>query len=366
MARGIAVALARDWPLAMSAPGGMFSGPFGSPAVSAEDDVVPAGVKLGRRSSVSAESMSNTTELSGCAQFPKTEHQKERLMAALMPNLLFRQLESDQVQSLLLAMREMRFTKGDIVIQQGDDGDFCYVTEQGSLDVFVQPLGTPAEVAVRAGPSELGKKVATYGPGATFGELALLYKQPRAASVVATTDCVLWALDRVSFRSILAHSDVRRRILLNSFMQQVPLLHHLREDERLRVCDAIEFVEYPAGETVLREGDIGTQFFLIMNGVAEVIKQNKTVSLLQRGDYFGELALLHRAPRAATVIASARSPSQELRVGVLQEDAFTRLLGPLSDIMNRHAEMHYGTTPEAPATSEVPPGSPRSGDAPAP
>lgn len=342
----------------------MFSGPFGAPAVSAEDDVLPAGVRLGRRASVSAESMSSTAELSGSAQFPKTEHQKERLMAALTPNLLFRQLENEQVQSLLLAMREMRFAKGDVVIQQGDDGDFCYVAESGTLDVFLQPPGTPAEVAVRARPGEMGQKIASYGPGATFGELALLYMQPRAASVVATSDCVLWALDRVSFRSIMAHSDLKRRVMLDSFMKQVPLLQHLREDERLRVCDAIEFVEYPAGETVLHEGDIGTQFFLIVNGVAEVIKQNKTVSLLQRGDYFGELALLHRAPRAATVVASESSPSGKLRVGVLQEDAFTRLLGPLSDIMNRHAAMHYGSTPEAPAATEAPPGSPRSGQAP--
>lgn len=350
----------------MSAPRGVFSGPFGAPAVSTEEDVLPAGIKLDRRSSVSAESMStNTTEPRAGAVFPKTEHQKERLIAALSPNLLFRQLESEQFQSMLLTMREMRFAKGDIVIKQGDDADYCYATESGSLDVYVQPPGTPAEVALRAPANDLGQKVATYGPGATFGDLALLYMQPRAASVVATSDCVLWALDRLSFRTILAHSDVQRRIMLDAFMKQVPLLQHLREDERLRVCDAIEFVEYPAGETVLREGDIGTQFFMIVSGVAEVIKQKETVSLLQRGDYFGELALLHRAPRAATVLASERSPNKKLRVGVLQEDAFTRLLGPLSDIMNRHAAMHYGTTPEAPATTEAPPGSPRSGDAPA-
>lgn len=352
----------------MSAPQSLFSGPFGGSSASTDDNILPPGVNLNRRSSVSAESISTSkADLSEGAQFPKTENQKERLLAALSPNLLFRQLDQDQIQSLLLAMREMRFSKGDIVIKQGDDGDFCYVTESGTLDVFLQPPGTLPEVALQAPADQLGQKVASYGPGATFGELALLYMQPRAASVVATSDCVLWALDRVTFRSILAHTDLKRRVMLDSFMKQVPLLQHLREDERLRVCDAIHFIEYPAGATVLREGDIGTQFFLIVSGVAEVIKQNVTVSLLQRGDYFGELALLHRAPRAATVIASERSPTKILRMGVLEEDAFTRLLGPLSDIMNRHAQMHYGTAPEAPmTTSEVPPEAPGPDEAPAP
>ena len=108
---------------------------------------------------------------------------------------------------------------------------------------------------------------------------------------------------------------------------------------------------------VLREGDIGTQFFMVVYGLAEVTKADDTehpVTLLQRGDYFGELALLRRAPRAATVTASERTPDGVLRVAVLEEDAFTRLLGPLSDIMNRHAETHYGATPAGASTTAEP------------
>ena len=231
------------------------------------------------------------------------------------------------------------------------------MTESGTLDVYVQPPGTPADVALAAPSDQLGTKVLTYGPGAAFGELALMYMQPRAASVVATSDCVLWALDRVTFRSVLAHADIQHRLMLGAFMRQVPLLQHLREDERARVSDAIHLVDYRAGEVVLREGDIGTQFFMVVYGLAEVTKaddKEHPVTLLQRGDYFGELALLRRAPRAATVTASERSPDGVLRVAVLEEDAFTRLLGPLSDIMNRHAETHYGTTPAGASTTAEP------------
>lgn len=292
---------------------------------------------------------------------PKSEEQKARLLHALDANLLFRQLDPERKEEVAMAMREMQVSNGDIVIKQGDDGQDCYFTETGTLDVYVQPPGTLPSVALSAPRDQLGAKVLSYGPGSSFGELALMYLQPRAASVVATSDCVLWALDRVTFRSMLARADVKRRLFLDTYLKQVPLLRTLRDDERSRVSDAIEIVEFEAGETVLREGDIGTQFYMIINGIAEVSKADDAshpVTLLQRGDYFGELALLRRAPRAATVIASPRSPNGKLRLAVLPEEAFTRLLGPLSDIMARHAETHYGgheAVPSAVASSDASP-----------
>ena len=341
---------------------GLFQDPFGG-ANCAVDDAsydcpIPEGINLGRRTSVSAESMTSTqVQPQDVACFPKTESQEARLLSALRMNVLFQQMEPEIGSTLVQAMREKHVPKGGIVIKQGDDGKYCYVTESGTLDVYVQPPGTPADVALAAPSDQLGTKVLTYGPGAAFGELALMYMQPRAASVVATSDCVLWALDRVTFRSVLAHADIQHRLMLGAFMRQVPLLQHLREDERARVSDAIHLVDYRAGEVVLREGDIGTQFFMVVYGLAEVTKaddKEHPVTLLQRGDYFGELALLRRAPRAATVTASERSPDGVLRVAVLEEDAFTRLLGPLSDIMNRHAETHYGATPAGASTTAVP------------
>lgn len=348
----------------------LFSGPFGGGTVPADDvdDKFPSMLNRDRRTSVSAESMMTTpSEIKETECHPKTKDQSERLYASLGDNVIFRQLESEQKEDVISAMREWPVKKGDIVIKQGDDGDYCYFIETGSLDVFIQPPGTPAHEALAAPSDQLGQKVLSYGPGALFGELALLYLQPRAASVVATSDCTLWALDRVTFRSILAHSDRKRRLMLDSFLRQVPLLQSLRDDERARVSDAIDVVEYNTGDVIIREGDIGTKFYMVVNGVAEVIKagdEAHPVSMLQRGDYFGELALLHRAPRAATVVASKHSPLSKLRVAVLEEDAFTRLLGPLKDIMNRHAETHYGTTTStmhsASSDSSQPPGSPKS------
>lgn len=367
---------------------GQFSGlhgssPFGG-NVTAEDDF-PPGFNLARRTSVSAESMSpRVGEISGRApraQTPKTESQEQRIHAAVSQNLIFRHLEPEQYQAALLALEEVHKQPGDIVIKQGDQGDYFYIVESGELDVYLQPPGTSPNDALAAPPDRLGNKVVTYGPGATFGELALLYMQPRAASIVATAPCTLWALDRVTFRSILAETNLTRRDLIASFLRQVPLLQHLNDAECERVLDAIEIQDFNPGEVVVREGDMGTHFFLVVNGVAEVLKAGESgapVTRLQRGDYFGELALMHRAPRAATVRAAAQANMGQLRVAALEEQAFTRLLGPLAGIMARHAETHYHQEGAAPAAApntpsktgqgllDIPsvgqaPGSPRSG-----
>lgn len=88
-------------------------------------------------------------------------------------------------------MAEKRVVPGEEIITQGGIGDYFYVVETGALDVFVSRNGAPRV------------KVTDYTANGSFGELALMYNAPRAASVVAVADCILWALDRVTFRRIL-------------------------------------------------------------------------------------------------------------------------------------------------------------------
>ncbi|KAJ1798661.1 hypothetical protein LPJ59_002354 [Coemansia sp. RSA 2399] len=280
----------------------------------------------GRRFSVSAESMNPTTEPEYKKKFvPKTEAQKQRIREALANNFLFKNLDEDSYRDVVDAMEEKQVTDKQSVIVQGGVGDYFYIVEKGSFDIFVRKdESAPAKVAV----------VVDSG---SFGELALMYNAPRAATVTATSDSTLWALDRITFRSLLMERTSRKRRLYERFLETVPLLKSLEPYERQKIADALESVTYDDNETIVKQGDPGDDFFLIETGTVRVYKSDgdgvtREYPSLSQGGYFGELALLDNQPRQATLVAGSRT-----KCARMSKDAFDRLLGPVINIIRREA-----------------------------
>ncbi|KAI9493234.1 camp-dependent protein kinase regulatory subunit [Zychaea mexicana] len=287
----------------------------------------PAAYNRDRRVSVSAESM---TPSSGSDYpkkvIPKSAEQCERIKVSVANNFLFRNLDEEQYQDVVHAMAEKRVQQDEKVIEQGAVGDYFYVVESGTFDCYIakdNQQGAPV-------------KVTSYEAGGSFGELALMYNAPRAATIIATSDAVLWALDRITFRTILMENTSRKRRLYESFLREVPLLKSLEPYERHKVADALESVYFNDGEEVVVQGDIGDRFYMIEAGDAVVYKDGTEVNRLGRAAYFGELALLNDSPRAATVVAQGR-----LKCATLGKKAFTRLLGPVLDILKRNSENYH-------------------------
>ncbi|KAF2707897.1 camp-dependent protein kinase A regulatory subunit [Pleomassaria siparia CBS 279.74] len=292
----------------------------------------PNNYNLNRRTSVSAESLNPASSLNDNWTPPyhqKSDDQQKRLRVAVSGNFLFSHLDDEQSTQVLGALQEKPIpTKGIKVIQQGDVGDYFYVVESGSFDIYVNKSGK-----LESGPDGLGAKVGTVGTGGSFGELALMYNAPRAATVASNEQSTLWALDRVTFRRILMDSAFQRRRMYEGFLEEVPLLSSLTPYERSKIADALETKKYPAGTTIISEGDVGESFYILENGQAEVFKRglDKPVKQYQKGDYFGELALLNDAPRAASVVSTT-----EVKVATLGKNGFQRLLGPVEGIMRRN------------------------------
>jgi cAMP-dependent protein kinase regulator len=321
------------------AGGSTFGPPFGGdasgegpPSSFKAADGFPSQYGMGRRTSVSAESLNPTAASNDNWSPPyhhKTEEQLERLKKSISGNFLFSHLDDEQSAQVLGALVEKAIpAKGIKVITQGDEGDYFYVVEKGSFVVYVNKSGS-----LQPGPGGLGDEVATIEPGGSFGELALMYNAPRAATVMsAEAGCTLWALDRITFRRILMDSTFQRRRLYESFLEEVPLLSSLTKYERSKIADALETQKFPAGTTIIKEGDAGEAFFLLESGEAEAYKNGtqNPVKQYTKGDYFGELALLNDAPRAASVVSKT-----EVKVATLGKDGFQRLLGPVESIMRR-------------------------------
>lgn len=100
-----------------------------------------------------------------------------------------------------------------------------------------------------------------------------------------------------------------------------PFFAGLSRNELLEVAKVTEDLEVEEGKALTREGQSGSEFFVIVDGEVAVTKDGTEIRTLGPGDFFGEIALLEDTPRTATVIA--KTP---LRFFVLTRQAFRSLL----------------------------------------
>eukprot|EP00753_Platysulcus_tardus_P007013 PLAT14773.1.p1 GENE.PLAT14773.1~~PLAT14773.1.p1 ORF type:complete len:386 (-),score=142.50 PLAT14773.1:1040-2197(-) len=262
----------------------------------------------------------------------KTAEEEASIRSMLAENPLFVHLDGEQVDVVVGAMEGCSFTAGDKVLTEGEEGDNLYLIEDGTVAVLAEKARS------RRNPDG---RLADLGRGSCFGELALMYDAPRAATVVATAPLCLWAIDRTTFKQIMQGTTSRRRVLYERFLGEVGILSTLKPYERLTLADALEPVLYRAGDIILEEGSSDTKhFFIVKEGEVKCTKvidgRVREVSRrLRAGDYFGELALLYDRPRGASVTAVA--DTQCLRIG---RKTFKRLLGPVELLLRRNVDAY--------------------------
>lgn len=128
------------------------------------------------------------------------------------------------------------------MIKQGADGDNLYVVDSGQLDCFK---------TFKKG--EEPKFLKTYQPGESFGELALLYNAPRAATIKAKTDSVLFELDRECFNHIVKEAAMKKREKYDNFLQSVEIFSTMDPYERSQIADALKPVKIAKGDYVVKQ-----------------------------------------------------------------------------------------------------------------
>ena len=239
--------------------------------------------------------------------YKKSVEERGLIKAAVRANFLFRHLNEEQLEKAVNAMETLDVEKGQIVIKQFDEGDRFYLIANGSFDVEVAVPKTITDEEGKthsvSGEYEPPMRVFTYdsghGTNPCFGELALMYSQPRAATVKASGPGRLWALERNAFRTILMKTPAR---MLTGILRRVEILKPLSQRELKRMADLMTEEAFVQGEHIVRQGDVGDVFYIITEGQAIVtINKDEGVSeqvmQLNQYMYFGERALLHDAPR---------------------------------------------------------------------
>jgi len=245
----------------------------------------------------------------------KSDDQKDRLKAVLTRSFMFSALEPNDLNIVVGAMKEVPVSVDESVFDQGDAGDFLFVIESGKFDCVKD------DVVVK-----------TCEAGDVFGELALLYNCPRAATVKSKERGVCWKLDRETFNAIVKEAAQKKRERYDSFLAKVPLLQSMDAYERSQLADALRSESFSEGQVIVSEGEVGQKFYIIEEGEAAAAKGGVQVMSYGIGDYFGELALIRNQPRAATVTCKTLA-----KILSVDKASFNRLLN-VSDLLERSAK----------------------------
>jgi len=263
------------------------------------------------RMAISAETSQKTIKLQ---KIPKSTEDKEFLSSALERNQFFRNLKPDQLQKIIDCMEKKKLTANVEIIKEGTDGTYLYIIESGSVTIATAKDGDVASIT----------------EGKIFGELALLYNCRRTASARTKTDVVVYQLDRRYFQTIVQKTGAQRDAAKFDLLKAVPTLRDLPSHKLKKICDCLDEEKFEDGACIIKQGATGDSFYIISEGEVKVTKghgdSEKEVAQLQKGNFFGELALQSEDKRAANVYASG-----EVKCYSLDRHAFVNLIGKLDE-----------------------------------
>jgi len=258
-----------------------------------------------RRSGVSAAPVSQERMegWKGAPVYPKSDVEVDQIKATIQKSealaVLFGHLSSTAIDAVVGAMFAREVQVGDIVIEQGADGDFFYIVDTGVYEIFVQRRADmPAD------------KVMVATAVMIFGELALMYNAPRAATVKCAQPGKLWCLDRESFQMMLITASNSQAKEYEKLLSNVDVLKDLTCLEIANISDLLTSELFDSGEEIVKQGDEGDAAFFLLEGeckayIAGDQGEKEVKHYTHQGEFFGEIALILNETRRATVRACA-------------------------------------------------------------
>jgi CRP-like cAMP-binding protein len=206
------------------------------------------------------------------------------------------------------AGRPETLAQGATLFSEGEKGGKMYYLLKG--EVALVRNGRPIDISKT---------------GEVIGEMALVSEQPRNATAVARTPCSLLSVDAKRFRETLRAMPefalmllgimINRlrltvaRLAVRHALPQAQALHGSAAFDRKLVAELVRGFpdrspqHHPPNKTIVKEGDAGLFFYVVLEGRVAISIQGKTVERLGPGGVFGELALLDQRPRAASAVA---------------------------------------------------------------
>lgn len=248
---------------------------------------------------------------------------------ALIRTPLFAELHPRVLEQLIPRMALVELAAGETLFSEGDLGGSLYVISEG-------------EVTVETG----GNELARLGPGAFFGEIALVTDLPRSATVRAVSAVQLLGLDRDLVREAAAEQSevinvllrfVRER-LIGRMLRTSELFRPFADHDRAELASRFELVEAVPGAPLIVEGQRADGLYVMVSGRVDVTRGGDSAPLTQlsSGDVFGEMSLLSGGGSTANVttasrVLALRMPARTFTEVIMTHPQVLAYLGELAD-----------------------------------
>lgn len=221
---------------------------------------------------------------------------------ARLPELpLFGTLEPARLRKLLGRMELRELAAGQYALREGEEGKEAFVVVRGLVNV------------VREGNAQL---LASLGPGAIFGEMALVCRAPRAASAVAVEPLQLLSVARGALEELAREDPAIARELgsfcygrmIGNLMRHSRILSAIEPGKRAQLVARFTSEQFEPGDTLVRAGEEPSGLYLLASGGVQVRGTDAdgdriVVAELGPGDVVGEISLVLRKPANADVVA---------------------------------------------------------------
>ncbi|KAA6426622.1 MAG: phosphatase 2C and cyclic nucleotide-binding kinase domain-containing -like [Trebouxia sp. A1-2] len=326
-------------PIASTAHNGT-SSPSPTPSIFSK---TPTGTQANNYSQLQEASIQ--VEMQQPQMLSKSPEDLQNIVTAVKGVPVFDSLNTKQWQIVLLAMEKRHCAAGEVVVQQGEEGQYFYVVFEGQFDLIVNSGG---------GQITLHSYSAGDHANSAFGELALATGRPHAARIVARTAGILFQLDANTFKTVVAPSKRDGKALIKT-LRSIELLQALTVGQLEQLAQIMRPEAYEDGAVIVQQGEPGDCMFVVQSG--EVIARHRATGDMGSGtellmfgpnQYFAENALLGNYTYRASAVAKGR-------VTVLRTSCedFNMVLGPLTDIIqadrkwqerpDKHGHQHPGS-----------------------
>ena len=232
---------------------------------------------------------------------------------------------------LLNTLELKSFSAGDLMIEEGEEGGGVFWVCAGKVEI------------TRRNQNKETVHLATLSSGALVGEMGLITRSPRVATVTAVEAVQAFVLPAKAY----AMMDESREVVHNALSHLVgkrmlqnitkfsPVFRSIPEEGHPELLSQFKAKVVPAGETLLRQGKPGRGLFLILDGLVEVTQLGSIQpKWLREGDIFGEISLVYDSPVSATCTAARRS-----LLYTLKPDKFKTLVSKYPEIKHTLAEL---------------------------